>query len=504
MKTYVIMEGGGVKGCALAGALAAAENIGIQPVGYGGSSAGALVATLGAAHYTGREIGDKLIDMDLARLLDGKGETLKKFTETFRQYEGADDLPISRLKLVGLSFMVQPILKKYWTSLGMYDGEALIIEIEALIQQKIPAFTRKTTFQEFADMEACPLRIVASNVTRKEPIVFCAEKTPNHSVLDAVRSSASYPLVFRPFASHTEQHHLVDGGLSSNLPSFLFTDEYSRCGVPSILFDLYQLGSKPKMASNIIYYFKDLFATALESSDHILRWIGRGTIPVAVEVPADINTLDFFIDRKDRDRLFDKGYQSTAKNLNALPRIQTLRNAGSEQHRQLIAMYGIPALYQPILKAITDTVGAKSSAKNVRASIFLPTDRNSLMNVYNVGFSNASDKTLELPRGEGAAWDAWLHSERAVLCDLEDNEYQYKLKGANAHLVEKDRKALICMNIPSVVSAEGATSPLAILSIDTSTELQSTRWMDDNGREIHGILTTWIPIIQRVIKANLS
>ena len=47
------------------------------------------------------------------------------------------------------------------------------------------------------------------------------------SVLDAVRASTCYPFVFQP-VDRNRQCWLVDGGLASNLPAFLFHDEQQR------------------------------------------------------------------------------------------------------------------------------------------------------------------------------------------------------------------------------------------------------------------------------------
>ena len=46
MKRYAILAGGGVKGVALAGCLAASQEKGIRFEGYGGTSAGSIVALL--------------------------------------------------------------------------------------------------------------------------------------------------------------------------------------------------------------------------------------------------------------------------------------------------------------------------------------------------------------------------------------------------------------------------------------------------------------------------
>ena len=55
MKAYAILDGGGVKGAALAGCLKAAEEQKIQFLGYGGTSAGSIIAFLAAVGYTGEE-----------------------------------------------------------------------------------------------------------------------------------------------------------------------------------------------------------------------------------------------------------------------------------------------------------------------------------------------------------------------------------------------------------------------------------------------------------------
>jgi NTE family protein len=56
MKAYAILDGGGVKGAALVGCLKAAEELGIEFVGYGGTSAGSIIALLASVGYTVAEL----------------------------------------------------------------------------------------------------------------------------------------------------------------------------------------------------------------------------------------------------------------------------------------------------------------------------------------------------------------------------------------------------------------------------------------------------------------
>ena len=56
MQAYAVMDGGGVKGAALAGCLRAADDAKIEFIGFGGTSAGSIVALLACVGYSGHEL----------------------------------------------------------------------------------------------------------------------------------------------------------------------------------------------------------------------------------------------------------------------------------------------------------------------------------------------------------------------------------------------------------------------------------------------------------------
>src|SRR5580765_5709022 len=65
-----VFEGGGVKGIALVGAIAATEQQGYQFQNVAGTSAGAIVASLVAAGYGARELEDVMKSLDYRKLQD--------------------------------------------------------------------------------------------------------------------------------------------------------------------------------------------------------------------------------------------------------------------------------------------------------------------------------------------------------------------------------------------------------------------------------------------------
>ena len=66
----LVLEGGGVKGIALAGALAVLEERGYEPRSLAGASAGAIAATLYAAGYSAEELHRELAQIPFQDFLD--------------------------------------------------------------------------------------------------------------------------------------------------------------------------------------------------------------------------------------------------------------------------------------------------------------------------------------------------------------------------------------------------------------------------------------------------
>jgi len=82
MKAYAILSGGGVKGAALAGCVAAAKDMKVEFVGYGGTSAGAIVALLGACGCDANKLRHIAVhQLDFQALLDDKGKELTRVKE---------------------------------------------------------------------------------------------------------------------------------------------------------------------------------------------------------------------------------------------------------------------------------------------------------------------------------------------------------------------------------------------------------------------------------------
>ncbi|MGB2919056.1 MAG: patatin-like phospholipase family protein [Mycobacterium sp.] len=204
----LVLSGGGVKGVALVGAVAALVRAGYVPQRVSGTSAGALVgAVLAAATRSGELSADRLaalaMDIDYRKFLDPG--------------------PVERVPVVGPAWGVL-------TGGGIYRGEALREWVAARLAE-----FGVTTFADLAiDDDSLPpeqryrLVVTVADVTLGQLIRLPWDyqriyglDPDRQSVADAVRASTAIPFFYRPAtltSAGGSTSTLVDGGLLSNFP----------------------------------------------------------------------------------------------------------------------------------------------------------------------------------------------------------------------------------------------------------------------------------------------
>jgi NTE family protein len=201
----LVCEGGGVKGIGLAGAYAALEAHGYQPQNVAGTSAGAITAALIAAGYTSAEL-DKII-----------------FGLDFRQFE--DKSWEDRIPLVGtpLSILFNE---------GVFKGDVFLEWIRGLLADKgVHTFADLRTDSDDPKYRS-KLQVIASDISARQLLVLPRDagvlglEPDELEVALAVRMSMSIPIFFEAVKHVNEQtnheHVIVDGGMLSNFPVWLF------------------------------------------------------------------------------------------------------------------------------------------------------------------------------------------------------------------------------------------------------------------------------------------
>jgi NTE family protein len=224
-KADLVLEGGGVKGIGLAGALVELERGGWVFPRVAGTSAGAIAASLVAAlNAAGRPLSDL---ETILRTVD-----YKRFTER----------PFVERALGGVADVGELLLH-----MGLYDGDYLTTWLgDALTQLGITRFGQLRhddpgADATLSDSQRYTLVVHAADLTRSKLVrlpwdlpTYGVTDLDEELIVDAVRASMSIPFFFRPVQRKAKEctvdgvHYpeqkvtWVDGGLLSNFPVEVF------------------------------------------------------------------------------------------------------------------------------------------------------------------------------------------------------------------------------------------------------------------------------------------
>ncbi len=299
-KANAVFEGGGVKGIGIAGALAVAGRY-YDWVYVAGTSAGAIIASLVAAGYTPEEIRDKVFSID------------------YRRFEDLDRL--GKMPLFG------PLLSLD-VNLGIFKGNY----IEEWIRENLKA----KGVERFGDL-AVPgkaknskwryrLRVIASDISRGDMLILpqdiarygvdpdCLE------VAKAVRMSISIPYYFQPvkltYAGENGKRnvsYIVDGGVLSNFPVWLFDHDPGMKDLPTFGFKLSGPNEgRPHEVRGPLSMLKALFSTMMDAHDN--RFIEEKNFDRTISIPTlEIRTTDFGISPAKIEQLFRSGMEAAER-----------------------------------------------------------------------------------------------------------------------------------------------------------------------------------------------
>lgn len=276
----LVLEGGGVKGAAYAGALLVLDANGLlRPIErVAGTSAGAITALLVALGYSAREVMQILLDLDFSRFRDGK--------------ELAD---VDRL----------------FTRFGWYKGDFALCLFECWVEQK--SGDRRTTFGQLARLRRerpaagfRELHVFGTDVNAHRWVEFSAATQPEVALADAARISMSIPLFFA--AREFQGHVFVDGGVLINYPIRAFDGETANEGTLGL-----HLGTQPipSEVRGFVSYTEETFATLLDSQvDDLCATPGDVRRSIFID-PLGIKATDFGITPKQKCALVREGVKST-------------------------------------------------------------------------------------------------------------------------------------------------------------------------------------------------
>lgn len=283
MEINAVFEGGGVRGIALVGAAAVTEEKGYRFGRLAGTSAGSIVAALLAAGYSAMELKALFEEMELSRLLVRRG--------------------IYRLPLVG------PLL-----GIGIHKGFYPLQPLKQWIKQKLEL----RGVSVFGDLRPGSLQVVATDISSGGLLVLPHDlprlgiDPQRFPVAHAVAMSCAIPYFFRPVRLRTPEglHYVVDGGVLSNFPVWLFEEEQNT---PTFGFRL--IGERAGMGmrgDNLLSYTENLVNTMLGAMD-LLAMREAEELQIILIQTGKIRSTDFHITAREKEELYQAGREAALR-----------------------------------------------------------------------------------------------------------------------------------------------------------------------------------------------
>ncbi|HEY7233450.1 MAG TPA: patatin-like phospholipase family protein [Gemmatimonadaceae bacterium] len=191
----LVLSGGGAHGIAHIGVLEVLDSLGIRPNLVVGTSIGALVGALYAGGMSGKQL-DSLV----RRL---------PLDELFRRYPPVSFLTAGDLSTPIVTQSPAFVVEQYGASVRVQSPAARERQLNALLDQLL----LRANVAAGGDFSRLPIPFVAvaTDMRNRSPVVL-----RRGDLAQAVRASAAIPIVFAPVA--VDEHILIDGGLTANVP----------------------------------------------------------------------------------------------------------------------------------------------------------------------------------------------------------------------------------------------------------------------------------------------
>jgi NTE family protein len=301
----LVCEGGGVRGIALVGALEVLEEEGYVVQNRAGTSAGAIVATLHAAGFKAGELHAIIKQTKFTSFVD-----------------------------LGLLDLVPPagIIYEH----GVYEGDAFLKWFRSLLRKKDVETFGDLVHPDYADQDPVyrhKVQVIATDLSSRQLLVLPRDADKlgidNPDELDvalAVRMSMSIPFFFEPVRFTNRQtrktHVIVDGGVLSNYPVWLFDSDGSPqwptfglrlveedAASDAIAEPLEEMRRLRKGPIGFYRFGKSLIETMMTAHDRL--YIEEAQFARTIPIPTcGISTINFRLSSEDAERLYESGREA--------------------------------------------------------------------------------------------------------------------------------------------------------------------------------------------------
>ncbi|MBF6592262.1 MAG: patatin-like phospholipase family protein, partial [Ktedonobacterales bacterium] len=310
----IVLSGGGVRGIAHAGALSVLEQR-YQPIYVAGTSAGSIVGALYAAGFTAAELRQEMTQQDFAAFLEETPleHLLPLAGDAMQLLLHLGVYRTNRLHAYVAGLLAQKNVTTFGDlkiQQGSPEYRALPAAIRAEIDEGNPRYTYR-------------LHIIATDLTDNSMLILpddvaktFGERPDDFPIALAVQMSASIPGFFEPVRHPprpaNQQRLIVDGGLLSGYPLFLFDQD----DPPWPTFGLHLVDGSPdpkRILPEIQFhpihspvdFALNLFQTLLNGRDN--QYIATADFARSIMIPCAVKAETFALTAANKADLYQSG-----------------------------------------------------------------------------------------------------------------------------------------------------------------------------------------------------
>ena len=191
-KVGLVLSGGGAKGLAHIGALKVIDSLGVRIDYVAGTSMGAIIGSLYASGYSGKQIDSIFKRVDFDEILsDYTPRASKTLYERVNTEKYAVSLPFDKFKV-----KLPSALSRGQNTFNMLSKLTLHVN----------------DIEHFSDLPI-PFFCMATNIETGQPVLL-----DKGSLAQAVKASGAFPSLFQPVV--IDNQLLIDGGVTNNYPIY--------------------------------------------------------------------------------------------------------------------------------------------------------------------------------------------------------------------------------------------------------------------------------------------
>lgn len=291
-----VFSGGGIKAYAYIGALQSIQNSDLTFKRVAGTSAGAIIAAFLAVGYTADEIRKLTDQLDLKTFLDA---------------------PIITKYIPGTKWLF------LYFQMGLYRGK----RFEEWLHHQLA----KKDVYTFGDLPAGSLKVIISDLSLGKLVVIPDDlekvygiRPQYFPIAKAIRMSAGFPYFFMPKkmpGKVKRKSIIVDGGLLSNFPMWVFENQTSNNSRPILGIKLSESTDhpQPQTIRNALDMLHAVFSTMKKAHD--TRYISKHDKNNIIFIPVDdFTATDFKLSQADKENLIHLGQERTNQFLKHWPK----------------------------------------------------------------------------------------------------------------------------------------------------------------------------------------